>query len=291
MMDYSVLNDLISNYFDDFDKDNYLFENLLMIGRVCRNIEKQKIKITKEPVEMDNFKVLSLASEFFLSINKKYSSTFEVMVKDSKINFYMEDDQKIEDAMNIKSNETMDDLYLLVETFLKEKEKNPLKFFISLNLLPIFLSSKNYTNEQVNYYILEKYESLKKLYPLVIYFSLLFEIYINYFKINDRSVDKILTKEKEKQNFQMMSRYFLKNSDKIHIESVIAYVFDQILALVIAEKINEKEEYYKVYQKLKGETDYEDLFEKLDIDEENIDQTYKKRIKNMCEVEKEDNED
>lgn len=283
MIDYKVLNGLISGYFDDFDKDNYLFENLMMIGRVCRNIDKQEIEIKKEKISLDNLKALSLASEFFLSINKKYSSIFEVMVKDTKINFYEKEEQKIVNSLNIPSKETMDDLYLLVESFLKINEKNPLKYFISMNLLPIFLQSKGYTKVQVNYYILEKYQQLKKLYPLVNYFSLLFEIYLNYFKINERSVDKILTKEEDKQKFIEMSDYFLKHSDVIHMESVIAYVFDQVLALVIAEKLNENVEYYKIYRTLNGQTNYEDLFETLNIDEENIDLTYKKRVREMSD--------
>lgn len=289
MIDYKILNSLISDYFDDFEKDNYLFENLLMIGRVCKNIQKGKFSFVKKEVELDNLKTLSLASEFFASINKKYSTNFEIMMKDTKFNFYEKEEDKIVNSMNIKSNESMDDLYRLVETFLKKEEKNPLKYFISLNLLSIFLISKGYKCEEVNYYILEKQQELRKLLPLTIYFSLLFEIYLNYFKINERSVDKILTNDKDKDAFHKMSKYFLAHSDKIHMESTIAYVFDQILALVIAEKLNEKEEYYKYYQKIGRQTDYEKVFESFEIDEENIDSIYKKRIKEMCEMDESSN--
>ena len=284
MVDYKTLNSLISDYFDDFEKDNYLFENLLMIGRVCKSIQKKEIKIVKKEVELDNLKTLSLASEFFLSIHKKYSSTFEVMVKDTKINFCEKEEDKIVNAMNIKSDETMDDLFILVDTFLKQEEKNPLKYFISLNLLPIFLMSKGYKSEEVNYYVLEKQENLKKLLPLIIYFSLLFEIYLNYFKINERSIDKMIVKDDDKKKFIEMSEYFLSHSDVIHMEPVIAFVFDQILALVIAQKLNEKESYYKAYQKIGKKTDYEKIFQEFEINEENIDLLYKKRISEMLNV-------
>ena len=284
MVDYKALNSLISDYFDDYEKDNYLFENLLMIGRVCKNIQKKEIKIVKKEVELDNLKTLSLASEFFLSIHKNYSSTFEVMVKDTKINFCEKEEDKIVNAMNIKSNETMDDLFILVDTFLKQEEKNPLKYFISLNLLPIFFFFFFYKSEEINYYVLEKQKNLKKLLPLIIYFSLLFEIYLNYFKINERSVDKMIVKDEDKKEFIKMSEYFLSHHDVIHMESVIAFVFDQILALVIAQKLNEKESYYKAYQNIGRNTDYEKIFREFEINEENMDTLYKKRISEMLNI-------
>ncbi len=279
-MDYDRLNDLISDYFDLLDKDGFYSKNLMMIGRFCQNILKKEYKEEEKTVEVDSLKTLSLASEFFLSVNKSYSKKFEVAVKDTKINFYEKELEKIANAINIPSKGTLEDIFTLTRIFLTKIEKNPLKILITLELLPDYLKSQGYEKQTVNYYFLKIEKQKREAYSYVSYFGNLFEIYLNYFKINERSIYKVLNDPKEIKEFKQMSQKFLQNSYKFSINHMVSYGFDSILAFIIASKMKENANYFKYYFDLNGK-DYDTILKEFHIEKDRMDILYLNALKKV----------
>ena len=52
----------------------------------------------------------------------------------------------------------------------------------------------------------------------------------------------------------------------------------------MTNQLNEQESYYNAYQSIGRNTDYEKIFQEFEINEENMDTLYKKRISEMLNI-------